>query len=87
MSLSSSALALIDDQIAFFMEHPGNAARLAHVAAGLAENIPDLGNGPVPVVGHDLDNDRNAARSVSFIHDLLVGDSRQFARALSGSRA
>ena len=63
------------------MEHPCNATRLAHVTASFAENITDLGNGPVPVVGHDLDNDRHAARSVSLVDYFLVRDPRQFAGA------
>ena len=44
------------------------------LAAGLGEDRADLGRRAVAVVGRRLDEDRDAARAVALVHDLLVLD-------------
>ena len=46
--------ALVDGDHALLREHPADAAGLAEVAAVLAEDVADLGDGAVAVVGEDL---------------------------------
>jgi len=47
----------------------------------LAEQVPDLADRAVLVVGQRLDEKRHAARAVALVGDLLVLDARLLARA------
>ena len=68
--------------VAARLEHVGDAAGGAQVAAVLGEDVADLGDGAVAVVGGALHQDGHAARAVTLEGDLLVGGPLQLARAL-----
>src|SRR6185369_15039525 len=53
----------------------------AEVAAVLFEDVADLGGGAVAVVGHRLDDQRDAARTVAFVRDFLVRGAFELAGA------
>src|SRR5690606_8254176 len=53
----------------------------AEVAVVLGEGVAHLGDGPGPVVGHAVDDDRRAARAVALVADFLVGGAVEIARA------
>src|SRR5438067_495288 len=62
----------VDGDDALALEHPGDGAGRAHVAAEFFERVADLRARPVPVVGEDVDHHGHAARGVSLVRDLLV---------------
>ena len=68
------------------IEHEGDRPGFAEIAAGLGKVGADIGRGAVAVVGQRLDNDRDAARAVAFVTDLVViialAAERLFDRAL-----
>ena len=53
------------------LELPGDRAGAGQLAAGLGEQRAHVRGGPVAVVGRRLDEDRDAARAVALVHDLL----------------
>ena len=65
----------------FLAEQVRHRTRIAHVAAVLAEDVPDVADRAVAIVGRGLDQNRRAARPVAFEGDLFVGHARQLARA------
>src|SRR5207237_692028 len=65
-------LALLDDDVALLVEHPGDAVCFAQISAVLRECVAHLADGAVLVVGEHLDHDRDAAGPVSLVHDFLV---------------
>ena len=69
-SSASAPVARHRDQAAR-LELPGDRAAARELAAGLGEDRADLGRGPVAVVGLRLDEDRDAARAVALVDDLL----------------
>ena len=69
-SSASIARARDRDQAAR-LELPGDRAGAGQLAAGLGEHRADLGGGPVAIVGLRLDEDRDAARAVALVDDLL----------------
>ena len=71
-----------DGDVAAGLEHVGHAAGGAQVAAVLGEDVADLGDGAVAVVGRAFDQDGHPARAVALEGDLLVGGPLQLARAL-----
>ena len=48
----------------------------------MREEVADLGDGAVAVVGRALDQDRDAAGAVALEHELLVGGALELAGAL-----
>ena len=70
-----------NENLALAFEHPGDAALLAHVSAVLGEDMADLADGAVAVVGSHIDQDGGAARPVAFEHHFLDLPAFQFARA------
>src|SRR5438552_3054312 len=64
------------------VEHPRDRVGGAQVGAVPGEEVPDLGDGPVRVVGRRLDEDRRAARTVAFVGHVFVLHALQPARAL-----
>src|SRR5581483_9532090 len=64
------------------LEHPGDRADLGHVPAVLREAVPDLGRGPVLVVGQHLHQQGDAAGRVALVHHLFVRLAGQLAGAL-----
>ncbi len=72
-SATSSAIDPVasDGDQAARLELPGDRARARELAAGLREDRPHLGGGPVAVVGRGLDEERDAARAVALVDDLL----------------
>ncbi len=70
-----------NQDLALALEHPGDAALLAHVAAVLGEHVADIADGAVAVVGGDVDQDGGAARPVAFEHDFVDLAAFQFAGA------
>ena len=71
-----------DDDDPFALEHPLDASGSAHVAAELLEDVADVGDGALGVVGEDTDHERDSVGSVAFIQSGLVGDAVEFAGAL-----
>ena len=61
----------VDDDDALLVEEVGDRAGLAEVAAVLGEQVADLRPGAVAVVGHRLDEHRDAARAVALVDDGL----------------
>src|ERR1039457_3314062 len=66
-----AGLVLFDHELALTLEHPGNAALFAEVAAILGKDVADFADGAIAVVGGDVDQDGGASGSVSFEHDLV----------------
>ena len=54
------------------VEHEGDRAGFAKIAAGLCEVGADIGGGPVAVVGQRLDDHGDAAGPVALVADLIV---------------
>src|SRR4051812_35853644 len=54
-----------------WLELPGDGAGAGELAAGLGEQRANVGGGPVAVVRRRLDQDRDAARAVALVDDLL----------------
>ena len=71
----------VEDDLAFAVEHPGDASLLSHVSAVLGKGMADIADGTVAVVGGDLDDDRGAAGSVPFVGDFLHLFAAEFAAA------
>ena len=69
-SSSRPALA-VDCDDALLVEQVRDRAGLAEVAAVLGEQVAHVGAGAVAVVGHRLDQQRDAARAVALVEDLL----------------
>src|SRR4051794_592267 len=74
-------LALLDDDVAFLLEHPGDAVGLTEVAAVLREGVPHFADGAVLVIGEHLDHDRDAPGAIPLVGDFLVRDARELPRA------
>src|SRR6266404_912137 len=74
--------ALLDRDQPLLGEHPGDAAARAQVAVVLLEDVADLGDRPVTVVGQDRDHDRDPRGAVALVVDLLVVDALELARPL-----
>ena len=71
-SSSSGAPALLDDDLALALELERDRTGRAEVAAGARERRADVGGRAVAVVGERLDVDRDAARAVALVDDLVV---------------
>jgi len=54
------------------IEHERDRAGLGQIAAALGERRAHFAGGPIAIVGQDFDDDRDAARSIAFVADLLV---------------
>src|SRR4029079_19019817 len=74
-------LALLDDDVALLLEHPGDAVGFTEVPAVLGQQVAHLADGAVLVVGERLAHDRDAAGAVGLVGDFVVGDARQLAGA------
>ena len=74
-------LAFLDDDLPLAREHPGHAVFGGEVAVVLREQVTDLADRPVLVVGQRLNHQRHTAWPVAFVGDLLVGDAGFFTRA------
>ena len=64
-------LFLFDNDLALALEHPGDAALFAEVAALFRKRVADIAHGPVAVIGGDHDQNGRAAGSVAFEHDFV----------------
>ena len=62
----------LDDEDGLLLEHPGNAAVLAEVAAELREEVAHIGSRAVAVVRQDVEHDSRAARAVALVHELFI---------------
>ena len=60
-----------DQNLALAFEHPAHRARLAHVAAALAERMPNFAHRAIAVVGSDFHHHGRPARTVALIHDFV----------------
>src|SRR5436309_6016383 len=74
--------AVLDRDQPLLGEHPGDAAARPQVAVVLLEDVADLGDRPVTVVGQDRDHDRDPGGAVALVVDLLVVDALELARPL-----
>ena len=72
-SSSVSPSVLVDQHDALAAEQVGDRAGVGRVAAVAGDGGAHLGRGAVAVVGEALDEDRDAARAVGLVGDLLVG--------------
>ena len=70
-----------NEDLAAPLEHPRDAALLAHVPAVLGERVADFADGAVAIVGRDIDQHGCAARAVAFEHDFFDLAAFQFAGA------
>src|ERR1700732_4841324 len=70
-----------NNDVALLVEHPRDCAGFGHVPAVLAETVANFANGSVAIVGVDIEQNRNATRSIAFERELFVGCTRQFSRA------
>jgi len=61
----------LDYDLAFALEHPGNAALFAEIPAVLAEHVADIADGSIAVIGGNHDQNGGATRAVSFKHHLV----------------
>ena len=71
-----------DARDALAVEHPGDAAGGAELAAGELEDLADFGGRAVAVVGVDLAQHGDARRAVAFVQDLLEIAAFELAGAL-----
>ena len=71
----------LDDEIAFSVEHPADAARFAQVPAVLGKNVSHFGNRAIPVIRQDVHKDGDAAGPISFIIHIFVGNAGKFSRS------
>ena len=63
-----------EQQLAAMLEHEGDRAFVAHVAAVLVEGVAHFGHRADLVVGHAFDDDGRAAHAVAFVaHFFVVG--------------
>src|SRR5262249_24398302 len=62
-------------------ELPRHGTGLGHRAHRAAEDVAHLGAGAVAVVGQHVDQYGDATRGVALVHDRLVGDPFELARA------
>ncbi len=67
--------------MAAVLEHEGDRAFLAQVAAVLGEGVAHFGHGAGAVVGHAVDDDRRAADAVALVAHFLVRFAVRAARA------
>ena len=70
-----------NEEQALALEHPGDAAGAAHLAAGELEDLADLAGGAVAVVGQHFAEHGHAAGAVAFVGDLLEGAAFELAGA------
>ena len=59
---------------ALALEEKGDVAGRAHLAAAALEDLADLADGAIAVVGEDFDEDGDAAGAVALVGQLLEGD-------------
>ena len=71
-----------EDELADVLEHEGDGAFRAEVAAVLRERVADVGDRADAVVGRAVDDERSAADAVAFVADFFVGDAFELAGAL-----
>jgi len=64
-------LILFDENLAFAVEHPGDRADFAEVAAVFREQVADLADGAVAVIGGNLHDDRGATGAVALEGDFV----------------
>src|ERR1019366_2283882 len=75
-----------EDNEALALERPRGGACRAHDAVVLLEDLADLGDRAVSVVGHRLDEEERAGGTAALVHDLFVRGAFELARAaLHGS--
>jgi len=67
------------------IEHERHRAGLGQVAAALGEDRAHLAGGSVAVVGQDLDDDGDAARTVALVANLVVAFRFAAGRLLDGA--
>ena len=67
------------------LEHEGDRAGLAEIAAGLAEERADVGGGAIAVVGQRLDDDSDAAGAITLVTDLVIALRLAAHRLLDGA--
>ena len=72
----------IDPDVALLVEHPRHRTRFAHVPAVFRKDVPDLAHGAVAIVRDNLDQHRDAAGAVAFVHDFFDLTAFEFACAL-----
>src|SRR6185369_7530650 len=61
-----------EDYEPFLVEDPGYTAGLTHVPVTLGENAPDIGDGTVSVIRHNLDENSHPSGTIAFVGGLLV---------------
>src|SRR5262249_17459206 len=60
-----------DHDLAFALEHPGDTALLAEVAAVFREEMADLADSSIAIISGDGDQNCRAAGAVAFEHDFI----------------
>ena len=72
----------VDVDLALLLEHPRHGVRRAEVAAEARHLGADFGDGARRVVGHGVDEERDAAGAVALVRHFLVVDALELTRAL-----
>ena len=73
---------MLYDEIALLLEHPRHRAGLAQIPAVLGEEVTQIGDRPITIVGHRFDQNRHATRPVAFVDYFLEVVAFQLARSL-----
>ena len=60
------------DNLALALEHEGDRAGFAQIAAMFAKGGPHGGGGAVAIVRHRLNNDSHATRAIAFVANFFV---------------
>ena len=71
--------AAFNDDMTLLVEHPGDAAGVAHAVAVFVKQVADFRSGTVAVVSQNFDNDCNAAGAVTLVSAAFVVNGAEFA--------
>src|SRR4029077_13791530 len=68
-----------DDDVAFFVEHIRDGTGRSHVAAVFPEDVTNLADGAVAIVGIDVQQNGDATGTVALQCEFFVGGAGEFA--------
>ncbi len=71
----------LDDKVAFSIEHPTHATGFTEIPPILGENVPQLSDRTIAIVGEDAHKDRSSTGPVPLVVHLFIGYAGKFAGA------
>ena len=71
--------AAFNDNMTLLVEHPGDAAGVAHAVAVFVKQVADFRSGTVAIVSQNFDNDCNAAGALTLVSAAFVVNGAEFA--------